>query len=126
MALSHGDLEICVLDNVITVAFIGSFNAEGIRNYAIKMQSIVTSLKEQPFFMIINNSKFEGATPEGFEELNVFNTWLNNTQIKAKAFIINSETNKQIIINRTPSLLLQNTKFFSNYQEAKMWLTKFY
>jgi len=75
--------------------------------------------------MMIDNTNFEGCTPEGFKELNTFNSWLCQTQLKAKAFIIKSEINKQIIKNRTPSLSLQNTRFFSNYQEANDWLKSF-
>lgn len=75
---------------------------------------------------MIDNTKFEGCTPEGFTELEAFNSWLSQTQLKAKAFIIKSEINKQIIENRTPSLSLQNTCFFSNYQEANEWLKNFY
>jgi len=125
MSYSHGEIEISLVDNVITVVFIGSFNYESVLDYSNRIKSIVTSLKEKPFVMIIDNTKLEGATPEGFEELDVFNSWLNQTQLKAKAFIMNSEVNKAIIESRTPSLSSQNTCFFSNYQEANEWIETF-
>jgi len=125
MSVSHGEIEISLVDNVITAVLIGSFNDKGVLDYANKIKTVVTSLKEKSFVMMIDNTKFEGCTPEGFKELDAFNYWLSQTQLKAKAFIINSEINKQIIENRTPSLSLQNTRFFSNYQEANEWLEKF-
>jgi hypothetical protein len=125
MSYSHGELEISIVGNVITAVFIGSFNYEGALDYSNRMKSIITSLKEKPFVMVIDNTKLEGGTPEGFEELEIFNSWLNQTQLKAKAFIMNSEVNRAIIENRTPSLSSQNTCFFSNYQEANEWLETF-
>lgn len=62
--------------------------------------------------MMIDNTKFEGCTPEGFEVLDAFTSWLNQTQLKAKAFIMKSEINEQIIQIRTPSLSLLNARFF--------------
>lgn len=125
MFQSHGEVEISVVDNIITIACIGCFNAEFVRNYASKIHSVVTSLNDKPFVMIIDNTKFEGCTPEGFEELELINIWLNSTKLKAKAFIIYSEINTQIISARSPSLSLQNIKFFSSSEEAKEWVKKF-
>lgn len=62
--------------------------------------------------MIIDITKVEGGTPEGFEELDFLNCWLNKTQLKAKAFVINSDVNKNILLSRNSSLSLQNVKFF--------------
>jgi len=126
MSGSHGEIEISFVDNVITAVLCGSFNHEGVLNYSNKVRSIVTSLKEKSFVMMIDNTRFEGCTPEGFKELETFNSWLSQTQLQAKAFIIKSEINKQIIQNRTPSLSLQNSRFFSTYQEANEWLENFY
>jgi hypothetical protein len=125
MSDSHGGIEIFLVNNVITAVLVGSFNDAGVLDYSKKIQSIVASLKEKPFVMMIDNTKFEGCTPEGFKELDVFNSWLSNTQLKAKAFIIKNEVNKQIIKSRTPSLSSQNTCFFSNYQAANEWLRNF-
>ncbi len=117
----HGKVEIRLVDNIITTAFIGAFNYEGILDYTNKIQSIVMSLKEK-FIMIVDNTRYEGCTPEGFDQLDIFNSWLSQTQLKAKAFIIKSVIHKQIIETRTPSLSLQKACFFSNYQDAHEWL----
>jgi hypothetical protein len=126
MSYPHGEIKISIVDNIITAVFIGSFNYESVLDYSNRIKSTVASLKEKPFVMIIDNTQLEGATPEGFEELEIFNSWLNQTQLKAKAFIMNSEVNKAIIESRTPSLSSQNTCFFSSYQEANEWLEAFY
>jgi hypothetical protein len=126
MSYCHGEVKISLTDNIITATFIGSFNYEGAVEYSRRIKSIVSSLEERPFVMIIDNTELEGGTPEGFEELEAFNSWLNQTQLKAKAFIMTSGVQKRIIESRTPSLSLQNTCFFSNYQEANEWLKNFY
>ncbi|MEI6894751.1 MAG: hypothetical protein V5789_08990 [Colwellia sp.] len=126
MLLSHGEIEISRIDNVITSVFIGAFNVESLRDYTKKIKSIVTALNDKPFAMIIDDTKLEGGTPEAFEELESLNAWISNTQLKAKAFVINSELNKEIILARTPSLSLQNAKFFLNHQEANAWLETFF
>jgi len=125
MSYCHDEVKISVTDNIITAIFIGSFNYEAAVDYSNRIKSIVTSLEERPFVMLIDNIELEGATPEGFEELEAFNTWLNQTQLKAKAFVMTSEVHKEIIKNRTPSLSSQNICFFSNYQEAYKWLKNF-
>ena len=126
MSYCHGEVIISLAGNIITAIFIGSFNYEGAVDYSKRIKSIVTSLEKKPFVMIIDNTKLEGGTPEGFEELEAFNSWLNQTQLKAKAFVMTSGVNRRIIESRTPSLSLQNTCFFSNYQDANEWLKNFY
>jgi hypothetical protein len=126
MSYCHGEIKISLTDNIITAVFIGSFNYEAAVDYSNRIKSIVYSLEKRPFVMLIDNIELEGATPEGFEELEAFNSWLNQTQLKAKAFVMTSEVHKRIIESRTPSLSSQNTCFFSNYQEANEWLKNFY
>jgi hypothetical protein len=125
MPLSHGEFEVCLEYNVITAKAIGAFNYECVLNYTNEIKLFVTHLKEKAFCMIIDNSKFEGCTPEGFVVLDDFNSWLNSSELKAKAFIINSEVNKQIILDRTPSLSFQNIQFFSDHKEANQWVRNF-
>ncbi len=54
--------------------------------------------------MVVNNTKYEGCTPEAFKEYETFNSWLNLTKLKAKFFIMKREVHKQISEIRTPSL----------------------
>jgi hypothetical protein len=122
----HGEIEISLDDNVITALFSGSFNYECVHDYAKRIKLIVASLEQKAFFMMIDNTNFEGCTPEGFEELDIFNAWLNQTQLKAKAFIITSEVNRHIIETRTPALSSQNTCFFSDHQTAYQWIESFF
>jgi len=125
MPLSHGKVEVSLEGNVISAVFIGSFNAESVCEYGNTVKSIVMSLEDRSFVMLIDNTKLDGGTPEAFSELEAINAWVNNTRLKAKAFIINCEINKQIMLHRTPSLALQNVNFFSTHQEANAWLEKF-
>lgn len=125
MSYSHGEIEITLVGSVITAVFSGSFNYEGVLEYSNRIKSLVISLKEKPFIMIIDITDLEGGTPEGFEELDIFNAWLNQTQLKAKAFIMKGDINKEIIESRTPSLSSQNMRFFSCYQDANEWLKNY-
>ncbi|MEI6896941.1 MAG: hypothetical protein V5786_05560 [Psychromonas sp.] len=125
MRVAHGNTEISVVDNIISCACIGSFNLEGVYLYIDEIKSIISSLKEKEFAMIIDNTKFVGCTPDAFEEMEVYSTWLCKTKLKAKAFVIKSQVNKNIILHRTPSLSSQNIAFFSHYSEAHAWVKKF-
>ncbi len=125
MRIAHGECEISVVDNIITCVFIDSFNVEAVHCYANKIKSILSALKEKKFAMIIDATNFVGGTPDAFDEMDIFNSWLSKTPLKAKAFIIGSQVHQHIILSRTPSLSLQNVNFFANAQEANMWVKKF-
>ncbi|MEI6896942.1 MAG: hypothetical protein V5786_05565, partial [Psychromonas sp.] len=101
-----------------------SFNMEGVHCYTGKIKTILSALKEKNVGLIIDNNNFVGGTPDAFDEMEVFNSWLCKKTLKAKAIIIKSQVNKQIILHRNPSLSLQNVSFFTNFQEAHAWVKK--
>jgi hypothetical protein len=119
----HGKCEINLIDErIISAAFIGSFNETAVQNYANEIKRLVNSFQNQPFAMLINNLAIEGGTPEAYQRLDEYNQWLNNQPIVAKAFIIDNNVTKQILLARTPALKQQNIAFFETPTEAKVWL----
>ena len=119
----HGKCEINLIDErIISAAFIGSFDEIGVQNYAKKIKRLVNSFQNQPFAMLINNLEIEGGTPDAYQALDKYNEWLNQQAIIAKAFIIDNNVTKQILLARTPALKQQNIAFFENQTDAKTWL----
>ncbi|WP_372770667.1 hypothetical protein [Pseudoalteromonas sp.] len=119
----HGECKIDLIsDRIISAAFIGSFNGQSVQKYASEIKRLVNTFQSQPFAMIINNLEVEGGTPEAYQELENYNLWLNLQAIVAKAFIIDNNVTKQILLARTPALKQQNIAFFENPADATIWL----
>ena len=122
-ASRHGKCNIALIDErIISAAFIGSFDEIGVQNYAKQIKRLVNSFQNQPFAMLINNLEIEGGTPDAYQALDKYNEWLNQQAIIAKAFIIDNNVTKQILLARTPALKQQNIAFFENQTDAKTWL----
>ena len=64
----------------------------------------------------------DGATPSAYEELNKFNLWLNNKNMRAKVLLVKLPINAIIQFSRLPALENQNIKSFYNKEEAIEWL----
>ncbi|MCV2884875.1 hypothetical protein OE749_09220 [Aestuariibacter sp. AA17] len=122
MYAAHGDFSVVIQDDIIEVQLIGMFNHEGTEQYVNKVKAAVAKFDGRPFSMLIDDLKMEGGTPEAYEILNRYNTWLNNQNLVAKALIIDSEVKKFIILDRTPALKNQNARFFKSRSKAIAWL----
>ena len=121
-ALSHGSTDVTVEGRLIHSVFKGSFNREAVVQYAQKIRKAIASFDGKPFVVLVDDVDIEGGTPEAYEEINKLNNWVNSKPLIAKAFIITSEVNKQIILDRAPEITKQNIEFFDNEEDAKVWL----
>ena len=126
MDIAHGEVVIEVKDNIIIVRTAGAFNEYGARRYTDGVRSVVDKLKGQRFSILINNLHFQGATPEAYEELEKYNAWLNQQKkFIAKAMVITSSINLEVINLRSPSRASQQSQSFDNEEEAMSWLISF-
>ena len=123
-AFSHGRTVVTVEGRVIHSVFKGSFNREAVIDYAQKIRKAIKSFNGEPFAVLVDDIDIEGGTPDAYDEINSLNEWVNGHNIIAKAFIIKSAVNKQIILERAPEILKQNIEFFVNEQDAKAWLNE--
>jgi len=121
---AHGSFKVNVDGQLIECELIGSFNEAGCLAYTEKVKQEVTALQGKPFAMLIDDVALEGGTPEAYRALNEYNIWLNKHTIIAKAFIINSPIQKEIMLNRSPALKLQNIAFFKERKKAITWLNE--
>ena len=121
-AFSHGRTVVTVEGRIIHSVFKGSFNREAIVDYAQKIRSAINAFEGKPFAVMVDDVDIEGGTPDAYDELNQLNKWVNEQVIVAKAFIIESAVNKQIILERTPEILKQKIDFFVNEDDARAWL----
>lgn len=125
MPIPHGHIDITVKNKVITAVFIGSINYETLCGYSKRIKEFIKQFNNESFALLIDDMALEGATPEAYEELQLLNTWVNTQRLVAKAFVIESNINKEIILQRTPALSAQNIKFFKTHTEATQWLEQY-
>jgi len=122
MNLNHGDFSIEVVGSIIAVELNGAFNEYGVRAFIAEVKSIIVRLSGKPFSILMKNLSLLGATPQAFEELNVYNTWLNTQNLIAKAVVHNSTALFEISKCWVPSTNIQNIKDFDNEFHAIRWL----
>jgi hypothetical protein len=122
MNLEHGEVDIVVQDNIIIVRSSGAFNEFGAKKYTQGIKAAVYSLQTQSFSILVNNLEFLGATPEAYQELENYNVWLNSQKLIGKAMVITSSITLDVIDKLSPSRAAQQTKNFSNEDDAMKWL----
>lgn len=122
MSGAHGQTQVTLTGQLIEAKFSGAFNPLGIKEYASKVAACLAQLDGQPFIMLIDNLKLEGGTPEAYQALDKYNTWLNEQNLVAKAMVITSEFKAKIIGSLTPSMKQQNLRHFVDREQALTWL----
>jgi hypothetical protein len=122
MVIAHGEVSIEVQDNIIMVRTAGAFNEYGAKKYTDGIKTIIRELKDQSFSILINNLQFEGGTPEAYEELESYNSWLNKQKLIGKAMIITSSITLEVIDKLSPSRASQQIRSFNNETDAMDWL----
>ena len=118
----HGDLEMKLDRNIISVKLIGPFNEAGVENWTQKLQAQIISFSGRQFFVLMNNADYEGFTPEAFQVANDFNLWLNDQAMVVKAVVQPSVLAKEMNIKNIPALAGQRIEYFDNKHDAISWL----
>lgn len=88
MTLNHGDFEVSVDGNIIIVELKGSFNEYGAKALTEQIKATIETFAGVPFSIAVNDLALEGITPEAYEQLNNYNSWLNGQNMRAKAMIV--------------------------------------
>lgn len=122
MAAGHGHSHVIRDGNIIRATLEGAFNLEGAGQYEKQARREIGSFNGAPFLMLVDNTEVEGGTPEAYSELDRFNQWQNTQALVAKAIIVTQSLLKEILLQRTPNLSMQNSAFFDNEAEALCWL----
>lgn len=122
MSFLHGQFDVSTEENIILVKLVGSFNREGTCAYISRVKDVIQGFNGEPFAMMINDLELEGGTPEAYEALNEYNQWLNALPIIAKAFVIDNDAKKHIILANAPAITHQNIAFFKTQEDAISWL----
>jgi len=100
----------------------GSFNEYGARALIKAIVDKIEKFNGEPFSIIVEDLQLEGITPEGYEELNKYNEWLNGQNMIAKARVANSAVILNIDSVRIPTVKKQKIKEFNNVPDAIEWL----
>ncbi|OUR61817.1 hypothetical protein A9Q74_07860 [Colwellia sp. 39_35_sub15_T18] len=121
----HGEALIYVKDNIIVAELIGAFNEEGAKKYTQDIKNIVNESQNKNIFILVNDLKVEGGTPEAYQELEKHNHWLTTHNLIAKAIVIKSAATVELLEKLSPSQKQQNCKIFDNESDAFTWLRSF-
>ncbi len=122
MDIEHGQVSIMLQDNIIVVKLTGAFNEHGAKHYTDGVRKCVDGFNGKPFSILIDNLALLGGTPEAYEELEKYNSWLNRQNMVAKAMLINSKVALDLMNTLSPSRKLQNSQNFTNEQDAIAWI----
>jgi hypothetical protein len=122
MNQEHGTFTVTVDTNIIIAKMEGSFNEFGARALIKAIVDKIEKFNGEPFSIIVEDLQLEGITPEGYEELNKYNEWLNGQNMIAKARVANSAVILNIDSVRIPTVKKQKIKEFNNVPDAIEWL----
>lgn len=124
MTLAHGEHRVLIDNNIIRVVMSGAFNEFTIMDVSAQINKAIESLAPQPFCILNDVRNVEGGTPEGFEESNQFNLWLESQKMIAKAIVTHSIAFREINESRVREHSTQLVQYFTTTEEAEVWLKK--
>lgn len=114
-------------DNGIVVSELhGIFNQKSAEEYQKALFSLVMSLNNQPFALLADISRVEGATPEAFDIVKRIINRLPEFGLVAKAYVYKGPVIKGMMFQRIPELEQLEYSFFTDRNTAFDWLTKEY
>lgn len=122
LRFEHGKSYISVDGDIISVQSVGAFNEEGIVETINELKSVINSFKQEHFKLLLDYSLVEGGTPEVFDKINQCNIWLNSQNMVAKAVVVGSVIQLEILEKRAPAREQQNIKNFETKASALIWL----
>ena len=70
----------------------------------------------------MNNTDYEGFTPEASDISNDFNLWLNEQAMVAKAIVQPSLLARKMSLKNIPALKKQRIEYFDTKSDALLWL----
>lgn len=117
-----GLIEFEIINEVIIVAKVsGSIHEQETNSFYSDFRKLVL---EQPgrFAIVMELSEFEGTSPEGFKQAELFNQWLLDKPIIAKVNVVNSGIMQSIVNKEIPTRQKLNLKDFNTLQQAVEYL----
>ena len=122
MFTGHGDNQVSIQDNIISITLRGSCNEYDFQDIGPTVKQAVVQCNGKKFCILVNDLEFIGATPEAYHEFQVLNQWLNTQQLIAKAIVIKSVSVLATIKAQVPAINDQNLKVFDVEEDAIIWL----
>lgn len=119
----HGACDIKKEDNMIIVTLHGAFNAYAAEKCTRELKDAIELLSGQDFVMLVDIFDYSGATPDALAVVDIFNQWLSEKGLLAKAYVTKSPVILDILLINTPSASRILTARFSEHRHAKEWLS---
>ncbi|TKB04789.1 hypothetical protein E5672_01470 [Alteromonas portus] len=113
-------------NGIVTIRLCGVFNEKSAEEYRERLFKFVTGLNRQPFSLLADISLVEGATPEAFDVLKRIIKRLPEMGLIAKAYVYKGPVIRGIMFQRIPELKNLDYLFFTDIDEASLWLSREY
>ena len=126
MIRNFSNSSISYKDGIITSTLHGIFNESSAEEYKEQLFELVMGLNKKPFALLADISQVEGATPEAFDIVKRIINRLPEMGLVAKAYVYHGPVIRGIIFQRIPELKRLDYLFFTDIDEARLWLLQEY
>lgn len=113
-------------NGIITSELYGVFNKSSAEEYREHLFKLVMGLNMKPFALLADISQVEGATPEAFDMVKHIVNRLPEMGLIAKAYVYKGPVIRGMMFQRIPELKHMDYLFFTNIDEASLWLSSKY
>ena len=113
-------------DGIVTATLHGLFNEQSAHDYGKKLFGLVRELNGKPFALLADIRYVQGATPDAFDILSEIIEKLPKMGLCAKAYVYEGLVIKGIMFQRIPKLKDMEYLFFTDFDEARTWLSNAY
>jgi len=122
MFTAHAKNKVIIQDDIILITLSGPCNEYDFKDIAGKVKQAVKKYGGKDFCILVNHLEMQGATPEGYQELETLNQWLNTQKMQAKAIVIKLDCILDTFKARVTALDAQNIQVFDTVEDAMLWL----
>lgn len=106
---------------MITCRISGMFATPEVRHVYKHFRSLVNDMK-QPFGIVMDMREFQGTTPQGFEEAELFNQWLASSKLVVKVNLSTPGVMSKIVGQNIPTRKNYHFKEFDEEQSAVRYI----
>lgn len=120
--LEHGTYSVYVENSIVIGKVSGSHNEYDVKAATNSFKQAIETFKGAAFVEIIDARELDGVTPEGYAEIEKYNSWLVSNGLVARGFVVTNSALPLIFKRQTAEVQQFETKVFSDVETAKLWL----
>jgi hypothetical protein len=126
MSKSDSTASVVYGDGIVTSTLCGAFNEKSANEYRDQLFGVVRQLNGRPFALLADIRGVQGGTPDAFDMVAYIVSKLPSMGLCAKAYVYQSPVVRGIMLQRVPKLKDMEYLFFTDFDEARKWLSDEY